>query len=330
MNLLTRWFARIEPSSRWFARIRSGLIDAREDKAFIAWLESEKAHAERYEANEMAWGLSLELGDSPTLARLVAETEKELATRKLAPPNRYTPRRLAVAGALVALVAGASAFWFENRVSTADYSTQVGETRVVKLNDGSTVSLNTATEIHVRYSRRSRGVVLVSGEALFNVHPDPKRPFVVRALGGETTAVGTEFAVEVHGTTAAVSVLEGTVSVGASHPPADSVARRITVGQAVDYGPDGTLGETRPADADRIRAWQANRILFADKRLADAIDEYNRYEKTPIVLNAPQLADRRVHGIFRIGDQEAFIHALERALPLRAERTDSAVTLVPK
>jgi ferric-dicitrate binding protein FerR (iron transport regulator) len=48
------------------------------------------------------------------------------------------------------------------------------------------------------------------------------------------------------------------------------------------------------------------------------------------LLAAPDLKDRRVHGIFRIGDEDAFIHALERALPLRAKYDERAITLVPK
>jgi transmembrane sensor len=170
----------------------------------------------------------------------------------------------------------------------------------------------------------------LSGEALFAVHPDADRPFTVLALGGVTTAVGTEFAVQVHGTSAAVTVLEGKVTVRPLAPIPTSQSRQISIGQAVDYGPGGAMGETHDADADRIRAWQAHRILFSDKPLAEAIEEYNRYETRPIILAAPELADRHVHGIFRVGDQEAFIHALERALPLRAKRMDDAVTLVPK
>jgi transmembrane sensor len=64
--------------------------------------------------------------------------------------------------------------------------------------------------------------------------------------------------------------------------------------------------------------------------LADAIEEYNRYSTKPVILEAPELADRRVHGIFRVGDEEAFIHALERALPVRAKRGPDTITLVPR
>jgi transmembrane sensor len=84
------------------------------------------------------------------------------------------------------------------------------------------------------------------------------------------------------------------------------------------------------ADTERIRAWQANRLLFSNERLAEAIEEYNRYATKPLILDAPDLADRRVHGIFRVGDEEAFVHALERALPVRAIRGANTITLTPK
>jgi transmembrane sensor len=330
MSLLRRWLIRSSNASRWFARVRSERISKREDQALVAWLEQSEANARNYENSELAWGLALELRERPQVARWVEESLREAEAPKARRPALLPPAAL-IAAAGVLLVAVTTALVFElNRTQTAEYATRVGEQRVISLMDGSSVTLNTATELHVRYSRKWRSVELVRGEALFAVRPDAARPFVVLALGHVTTAVGTEFAVAVHGSSAAVSVLEGTVTVRPFLSSPDSAAVRVQVGQAVDYQAGGTPGPLRGADTDRIRAWQTHRILFSDMRLADAIEEYNRYTTTPIVLNAPALADRRVHGIFRVGDEEAFIQALERALPLRANRAADSVTLVAK
>jgi transmembrane sensor len=239
------------------------------------------------------------------------------------------PRLIAAVCTLVVAVA-AGALFLMNRTWTANYATKAGEQRTVTLEDGSIVTLNTVTEVRVRFSRKWRSVELTKGEALFAVHPDPSRPFTVLAMGGVTTAVGTEFVVDAHGSAAEVSVLEGTVTVRPLISVPGSTGIRVGVGQAVDYQPGGMPGEIHGADLERIRAWRANRILFSDKPLSDAIDEYNRYTAKPIILAAPNLKDRRVHGIFRVGDEDAFVHALERALPLRANYDENAITLVPK
>jgi transmembrane sensor len=324
MSRWTNWLTRTSPGSRWFARIRTASLSEREDKAFVSWLEKSPRNAQRYDDQELAWGLALELADRPEISRLIDEALREAAPRA----RRVARPRLIAAACSIALAVAAALLVEMNRTSTAGYATRVGEQRAIKLEDGSTVTLNTATEIHVRYARRSRSIELIRGEALFAVQPDAGRPFTVLALGDVTTAVGTEFAVELSPSSAAVSVLEGTVSVGPPSP--GTVPARVGAGQAVDYAPGAAPGPPHGADTDRIRAWQASRILFSDKRLEDAVAEYNRYTTTPIVLDAPGLADRKVHGIFRIGDEDAFIHALERGLPLHARRDAHGITLVPR
>jgi transmembrane sensor len=330
MSFLPRWLIRYSAGARWFARVRSDQMSQSEDRAFVAWLEQDETNARSYENGELAWGLALELRERAQVSRWVEEAVRGMDVPQTRRRALLRPPAL-IAAACVLLIAATTLLVFElNRTSTAEYSTRIGEQRVVKLEDGSTVTLNTATELHVRYSRKWRSVELLRGEALFAVQPDAARPFVVLALGDVTTAVGTEFAVAVRGSSAAVSVLEGTVTVRPFLSSASSAAVRVAVGQAVDYEAGAAPGPLRSADTDRVRAWQTNRILFSDMRLADAIDEYNRYTETPIVLGAPALADRRVHGIFRVGDEEAFIQALERALPLRANRGPTSVTLVAK
>ncbi|WP_431261482.1 FecR family protein [Roseateles chitinivorans] len=102
------------------------------------------------------------------------------------------------------------------------YETGVGERRTVVLKDGSRISLNTASRIHVRWTPSRRIVELETGEALFEVAKDPRRPFVAVANGVEVRAIGTSFVVrsdagearrdEASGGTS-VTLIEGTVVV---------------------------------------------------------------------------------------------------------------------
>ena len=77
--------------------------------------------------------------------------------------------------------------------TTEDYATAVGETREVKLADGSIITLNTGTRVGVTYSPGAREVWLEYGEATFTVAPQPERPFNVSAGRRQFQAVGTRF-----------------------------------------------------------------------------------------------------------------------------------------
>ncbi len=90
--------------------------------------------------------------------------------------SRRSPRRFGAAIAACAVFAVAALFAFQSLVP-GRYSTGVGEQRTIKLEDGSTIALNTDTAVRVELTDRMRRVSLLRGEALFNVAKDPTRPF---------------------------------------------------------------------------------------------------------------------------------------------------------
>ena len=133
-----------------------------------------------------------------------------------APIGRVRPVRWALALALVVAV-GVGVLQPWRQIDT--YATAVGEQRLVVLKDGTKLSLNTATRVHVEFASKHRHVALECGEALFEVAKDAKRPFVVEAGGSEVTALGTVFSVRVTSDVAhqtevlAVTLVEGQVRV---------------------------------------------------------------------------------------------------------------------
>jgi transmembrane sensor len=330
-------FRRQDPfrAAQWFARVRSGHFESPGDKAWVHWMDADARNSQAYENIELAWELCEELRDRPRIREMLNDLDVTRAGRRAAGAKARlfgwgVSWRAGVAVAALILVSAATALFIRNRPSTAEYATAVGEQRVVTLADNSTISLNTATRVQVRYSGALRRIELLDGEALFSVTKDSERPFEVHALRGTTTAVGTEFDVQIMGAAAAVSVLTGTVAVQATENPPVGGTTQISAGQAVDYTADGTTSAIRGADTNKVRAWQAHRIVFTDVSLADALTDYNRYIKIPIVIGNAGLATRHINGVFRIGDQRAFLDALEQGLHVTATQTDSGIVLQPR
>jgi len=315
-------------ASEWFSRIRSGELDASSEQEWAAFA-ADPSNEAALEQRDAAWELSAELADRPVIADLLADVDRLVARKAPAAASapRTGTRRLwpLAAAASLAVLAVAAVLLQRTRASVEDYSTAVGEQRIVTLTDQSAVTLNTASSVRVIYSRGLRRVDLLRGEALFTVTKNPARPFEVHALKGVTTAVGTEFDVRLGTGAATVSVLEGAVRVAAA-----SGSTPVAAGEVVDYGTDGRVSAPRPANVTRIRGWVAQRIVFSDEPLAEALADYNRYRTSPIVLADPALGSRHINGVFRIGDEQAFLGALEQGLQLKATRTDTQVVLAAK
>ena len=334
MTLLRRLRTQPNAAAGWFARMRSGRLDSPDDKAWDEWMSADARNAQSYESVELAWELTEELRDRPLVQGMLRDADLSLTQRRATPAKAWAfglrpSWRIGAAAAALVLICAATAVFVATRPGVEIYATDVGQQRTVTLADKSTISLNTATQVRVSYSRSLRRIEILNGEAAFSVAHDRDRPFEVHALRGTTTAVGTEFDVQISGSMTAVSVLQGTVTVRPTEGREDGNSTQISAGQAVEYK-DGATSAIRAADAGKVRGWLAQRIVFSNVALAEALADYNRYIKTPIVLGDPNLGAKRINGVFRMGDETAFLDALEQGLHLTATPTPTGTVLQPR
>jgi len=310
--------SRVKAAARWYAELQAPEAGAETWDAFRAW--------ERHPANAAAFR-EIEAALS-TLDRSSLAAHAAVRAR---PPQRARVWLGAVAAAVVMAALGAATL-FSGRAAQppADtlplvYATSVGEQRLLELADGSSVRLNTASRIEVAFSAQERLVRLTGGQAFFEVEPDAV-PFVVDAAASRTRALGTAFDVFVKAEGAQVTLLEGSVSVVSPGSAAGELTMLEPGDRLVISG-----GKAQPVvqvDLAAALSWRTGILQFADVRLADAVDELNRYSGTRIVVQDPALAEERLSGSFKAGDQEMFVSALSLFLPVEAERSGNTIQIV--
>jgi transmembrane sensor len=212
------------------------------------------------------------------------------------------------------------------------FATAVGETREVVLADGSRVMLNTGTRIGVSITPNRREVLLIQGEATFDVAPDATRPFHVNAGRREFQAIGTRFNLrEISDENVELTVTEGVVKVLDAPPrlPQTPARRRdpITYGEATVVAFQRAEVEPgfqyvthiQPGEVQARLAWQQGLIVANDKALEDLIAEVERYTNTKFVL-ADELRSVRVTGSFRTGNVNNVRQTLRRHFSVRSQR----------
>lgn len=309
-------------AAEWAAR--DDALSAEEQAALDAWLAADIRHIGAY-------------AKATAVLAQVDRMRTAVSIDEIMPLERapmFTRRRVVIGGSLAASVLGFAAAakigWTYLHQET--YSTGVGEIRSVSLSDGSVVTLNTNSKITVHYTQARREVVLVAGEALFDVAKNKARPFVVPARDVNMRAVGTSFAVRLlpdHPTE--VLVREGIVEI---KRPTVPVAAPVLVhaGECAQAPADAPITVARE-NADRIAqilAWKEGRIALEDIALANAAQEFSRYSNTKIVINDPAVAKRTVTGLFVANDPVGFAKAVATSLDLKAEVGESQVTLMRK
>ncbi|RUO37085.1 iron dicitrate transport regulator FecR [Aliidiomarina taiwanensis] len=219
--------------------------------------------------------------------------------------------------------------------------TGLGEVDTVELSDGSVLTLNTETRIQIAFNQHERHVVLVAGEAFFDVASDANRPFVIDTGEQEIRVLGTKFNVRKEETGVRVAVLEGKVSVTrmSSLAAADVMDdAKLMVLAEDDYlleaGAMGSFSATADVVAkasyelvNEAQNWRRGVFRFDDASLADVVAEFNRYRTQKIVLADPQTGELRISGVFHFSEGEGLLTALTASLPVVLDRTNDTVTI---
>ncbi|QKY05365.1 sigma-70 family RNA polymerase sigma factor [Janthinobacterium lividum] len=225
------------------------------------------------------------------------------------------PRRHAVKTLALLLACGTSLYAFERRGPwrwlTADYRTAVNQRRVVTLDDGTRLTLNTSSAVNIVYNGEQRRIQLLAGEIFIATGKDAaQRPFFVDTPHGSLQALGTRFTVRLHEQYASAGVLEGAVAV-----LADDGGQRLVLRPGEGAHFDGS-GLHRQALAPYGGAWLDGMLVARDMRLADFLAELSRYSDHPLAC-APAVASLRVSGSYPLADVSAILDAVSASLQLR-------------
>lgn len=214
-------------------------------------------------------------------------------------------------------------------VQSAAYSTPMGGTQTVSLDDGSQAILSSDSRVAAAMSRSERHVDLQQGEAFFEVAKDVQRPFVVAVGDRRVIAVGTRFSVRRNVDGLRVVVTEGIVRLETgTDMPAQQRVMRLPAGSVVLVGKSGVSVQSIPVDkAEEYLSWRNGFVVFRDTSLADAVAEFNRYSAQKLVVGDAQTAAIRVGGHFRLSNTEAFVRLLEQGFSIHAERQGDRITL---
>ena len=294
-----------EEASLWATRIDSGDLNASDQAALSAWL---KANPEHQRAFDKYRELSARI-DTHVEARLGAAVETVVRERKT---SRLRQRVFAATFATAAAIAVLITVLSGRPLSLA---TKTAERHVTMLDDGTKVDLNARTELSISFTRDERRVRLVSGEALFTVAKDARRPFLVQIPTGSVRVTGTVFNVRAaNSERVEVTVLEGTVRVR----PAGEVTHEqpVTSGlQAVLSGNAVTLHALPDGTAQDVIAWRQGQVVFNDTPLSEAIERFAAYHARAITVDA-KAANLRLGGRYSLEDLNGLLESIEAVLPV--------------
>lgn len=300
----------------WVLLLENATWEEREE--FMAWLRASPSHMrEVLRAMEVIDDVDKLVGAS-----------KERSGRWPLAGIRWQPLSTYLVAACCAVMIVGAAIAALNLHSPQKLSTAY-EWQNKVLSDGTVVQAGPLTELVIDYSRNTRAIRLIRGEAMFEVAKNPNRPFIVTAAHATARAVGTRFAVSTEGgEDAVVTVDEGTVTVKRADDGGGN-DRPVTLraGDEVRVSSGGNLA-VHPVDLHASLAWARHRLVFDGQTVIQAVHEFNRRNRVQIVVTDSTLRQRVVFGTFSADDPESFARFLESQAQGATSIVKAADTLV--
>lgn len=351
----------LEDAARWFLRLQDDSANAQTFQDWQHWLAAAGEHRTAYEEIE---DTVLRLAKGPVTPQLpreeemaedaydgsmpVAQWKQDPRAAQQAPAVGRWHRHAMAAGLAACLALGA---WLwtqharEAQLGSFPYRTAPGQQRLVRLAEGSKVTLDADSVLQVELTASRRVLTLERGEAYFEVAKDRARPFVVHAGATQVTAVGTAFNVRMSENRTVVAVTEGKVEVVAAptlakkaEPPAahelaehraqlPRLTAQVAAGEAVSYVDDGKLPAISAVEAPLATAWLTGRRQYRDEPLRYVLQDVGRQTGRQIEIE-DGAAELRFTGTLNLDNSGAWLRGLSVALPVKViERADGTLSV---
>jgi transmembrane sensor len=305
---------RLQAAADWHTRLEGASPDGDWD-GFTAWLESDPRNRVAFDAVDGAASEAVELLSLNRELVVAATPARRMSSRA------FLGMAGLAAAVLIAIAARPELFTSQEWETL---STPAGERLDVQLADGSSVHLNTNTEISVSLGGRSREVRLAKGEALFEVRSDADRPFNVTVGDRNVRVVGTTFNVLRHDGRITVTVEQGKVEVRAEGPRGNV---RLGAGDQYAAREGAAAYQVAKIDPSTAAAWRSGRAVYTNAPLSEVASDLSRYYGRPIVVGDAETGALRFSGILKIEDQMTTLRRLEALLPVVVAENANEVRL---
>jgi len=320
---------RDEEAAYWCSVWAAGRLSDEDMRNFSDWMQASADNAQAFSRVSMAWSALPEFREPDV------SIEPAVVTKTGAGNRRMFQGFAAGVVCLVVLVAAATLLANKPMHYVGDRHA----IRVVALQDGSTLTLDAAAEVEVKYTNGERQLQLKAGRAEFAVAKDPRRPFVVLIDDRAVKAVGTEFSIDRGADRTTVDLIEGRLQafdnvnqrsafddLRSSNAVPDST---IAAGQRITWVQGTEKGVVADASMKAARGWAMGQLVFEDTPLRDAVAIINRYGERQIRLGMGVDGALPISGIFKAGDSRTFLDAVRAVGGLSYTEDDNGYILLP-
>jgi ferric-dicitrate binding protein FerR (iron transport regulator) len=232
--------------------------------------------------------------------------------------------------ASVGVIVLLSGIVFKNQLLYTTYGTDYGQTRLVKLSDGSRITLNANSSLRVPrfgFGKKTREVLL-AGEADFSIQHLPNHQrFVVRTdKNFEVVVLGTEFMVNTREQSKKVVLNKGKVQLLYQEGQTNKQVM-MKPGNLVTFDRTGHLSLKQTAQPENFTSWKEHRFVFDGTTLAEIGTLFKENYGIELQIPDKTLAQWTISGAFKAYSADELIETVASASNLTYRQQGDTIVI---
>ncbi|WP_215224126.1 FecR family protein [Echinicola shivajiensis] len=163
-------------------------------------------------------------------------------------------------------------------------SNKLGQVSSFTLPDSSKIWLSTGSSFTYPEKFGATREVTLEGEAFFEVHRNPNKPFLIKSGNLSTQVLGTSFNISAYPEeNMEVAVFTGKVAVKESFEEGKTIY--LTKNQMATWKPDSGFGQTQTFDPAEMAKWRQGILTFKNAKMDEVIQQLSRWYDIQFKLN---------------------------------------------
>lgn len=189
-------------------------------------------------------------------------------------------------------------------------ATPPGKRKKVRLPDGSVVWLNGSTAIHyVEDNLANKRILYLKGEAFFDIHHDPGKPFTVKTDYATIQVLGTRFDVSAYpGESVTDAVLTSGSILFTTDAKGKRISKQIVPGEKVSINYLSGKLQINQVDTAFYASWREGRLLFNNETFGEVAKAMDHKYNVTIEFDDKSLCRKKINGYL---EKESLQEAME-------------------
>ncbi len=205
------------------------------------------------------------------------------------------------------------------------YKVAKGQQHTIQLNDGTTVLMDSGSELSLSEGWGRRLAVLDKGAAYFSVTKNPHKPFMIDSGETQVLVLGTKFSVYRKEEYVEVVVETGRVNVSADD---GGYNRDLEKKERLVIAENKVVDHQTDINIDEAMGWQKGRLYFKQESLERIVSRMSDYYGQPMNIMNDSIRETVLTGSFEIGDVNGFLESFKFLTGAKIEKNAAGEILI--